>query len=162
MTEVSSTTPTVFVPRGRPVVRFVAAIALVSAALTVVWATGLFNPRVEVALDRWTMSGGDGEAVVVIRNEGPTQAHVRVEELNDPFAHFTSPIVELHIGPGKEGRVELPFTVDCDAYETARRSSRGATDPSLRLVVRARGALGPGHLISWSPSDEVDLAAACR
>ena len=161
MTDATTAAPAVFIPRNRPVARFVAVLASVSVALIAVWATGLFNPRVELTVDRWRMTGVDGAAVVEVRNQGPTQAHVRVEDIDDRFVRLTEPGVELHVGPRKTARVDVPFSVDCDAYQRATRTAAGTTDPGLRLEVRARGALGPGHVVSLHPTDEVNLATAC-
>ncbi|MEY2475655.1 MAG: hypothetical protein QOG87_970 [Actinomycetota bacterium] len=160
MTDATTATEAVFVPRGRPVARFVVSIALLSAVLVVVWATGLFNPRLTVGFERWERAAV-GDATIVVRNESPAAARVRVVDVSDPFVRLTRPVAEVRVGGGREARVTIFYTVDCAGYARATRTARGATTPELRPVLRVRGPLGPSHRFLLPPSEVVSLEGAC-
>ena len=158
----ASAAEAVFVPRGRPVARFVAAIGLLGAALAVVWVTGVANPRLELSLEGWEGNADDGRGVLVVRNQGLTAARVRVVRVGDEFVRLARPVSELRVGANQTRRVAFHFVVDCAAHDRATRNSVGAPDPALPLVVQARGPLGVTNEFTSPYGAGASLGAACR
>jgi hypothetical protein len=151
----------VFVPTGRPVVRFVAAVAAIAIVCAVTWGSALFNARVEVTFQSW-QAAPVGTAVVAVHNQGPTTARVRVRDVNERFVHLTAPVREVRIAGDATGHLSVHYRVDCAGYERAVDTPAGATSPSLRLVVVAAGPLGGGHSFVPSEGDNADLSKACK
>jgi hypothetical protein len=156
----TATDETVFVPRGRPVLRFVTALVLFTALLGVIWETGMFNPRLELTVESFQLIS-PGEAVVNVRNQGRVQARVRVVGLDGRLVRLAAPSREVRLSGGASGRLVVRYNVDCAAYEAGRATPTGETTPVLRLVVRARGPIGPDRERRWPRGDEVSLAAVC-
>lgn len=67
---VDAATPSPFVPSGRPVRRFVAAIAVVAGLLSTVAYVGPFSARTEVWVSAWTVEDDRVTAVVALTNTG--------------------------------------------------------------------------------------------
>jgi hypothetical protein len=164
MTEASTTTTGIdgaFVPKGRPVARFVAAIAVASGVLTVLWWSALCNPRVDISIRRSDASAARGNAVLSVRNAGPTAVRVQVVDVNDRFVRLTAPSPIVAVGPRHTERVTVQYVVDCAAYHAAEKTPRGATTPALRLRVRTRAPLGLTAPSQWPHGDELGFGAAC-
>jgi hypothetical protein len=162
--------PSVFVPSGRPVVRFVAVLAGVAAVFVVLWWSGLFAARVDISVsagfDRQTNTG---VAVVMVRNEGSLRARVGPLTLwsrPDSGRYYEPPVRVTGQAPRREVRVDggdttrftVRYAVDCAEYDRARDSERGAVGPSLRLRLHAEGVVGSGRSITHA---EVALVGAC-
>jgi hypothetical protein len=160
MTDATTAAEAVFVPRGRPVARFVGAIAALSAVLVIVWASGLFSPRLELAAERVELSAV-GSATIRIRSQSPASARVKVLDVSDAYVRLTRPIPEVRVDRDQTVRLTVHYAVDCAGYEAAVRTPPGATEPRLRLVIRARGPIGPGRRFTWPDGAELSLQQAC-
>lgn len=170
MTDVPTTeAPSVFVPSGRPVLRFVAALVGVAAVFAAVWWSGLFAARVDVSVsDGFDRRTNTGVAVITVRNEGPLRARVSRPTLwswPDSGQSFEPPVRVTTQSQGRDRvdggdttRFTLRYAVDCEGYDRARNTERGAVSPSLRLRLHAQGRLGSGRSIDHAP---IALIGAC-
>lgn len=169
MTDVPTTQAPVFVLSGRPVLRFVAALVGVAAVFAALWWSGLFAARVDASVsngfDRRTNTG---VAVVTVRNEGPLRARVsRLTLWSRPDAehYFEAPARVTAQSQGRDRvdgggttRFTVRYAVDCEGYDRARNTERGAVSTSLRLRLHAQGVLGSGRSIAHA---EIPLVGAC-
>jgi hypothetical protein len=156
----TATDEAAFVPRGRPVARFVAGIAAVALVLGGLWWSAVFNPRLVLELEPFD-ARSTGEAVVRVENHGPTDAWVRAVDVDDPFVRLAAPAPATRVVAGTVARITVGYRVDCAAYDAAKRTSRGAPSPSLRLAFEVRALLGPGRRTHVSQGGGGDLATAC-
>ena len=154
-------TDTAFVPRGRPVARFVAVVVLMGAVLAAIWATGAANPRLELAFDSWEGTVREGRAVLVVRNEGLTDARVHIVDVADAYVRLARDVPEVELDGGEVRRFTLHYVVDCPGFQRNTQTPGGATDPGLALVVRTKGPIGPSHQLRWG-SDALSLGATCE
>jgi hypothetical protein len=159
--------PPVFVPTGRPVVRFVVALTGVAAVFGALWWCGLFAARVEVSVSSRFDPGTDrGTAIVTVRNEAPLPARVLPPRQAPRHGAFEPPVrLSVH-APARQVRVDggdsanftIRYWVDCSGYDRARHTERGAVSPSLRLRLDVKGPVGAARPSTY---DEVALMGAC-
>jgi hypothetical protein len=142
---------TVFVPKGRPVARFVAVVAALSVALGLIWATGVFSPRVDFDIEQLQV-GSPGRAAIRVHNAGMTAARVQAVDVDDPYVHLAAPSPTVLVAAHADARIAIRFVVDCASYQADARTASGATGPSLRLRLRVRGPAGAWHRVSL-PAD---------
>jgi hypothetical protein len=160
--------PSVFVPTGRPVARFVAVLGGVAAAFAALWWSGLFATRVEMSVsDRFDRQTNSGVAFVTVRNRGPLPARVAPPQLASRQGRYFEPPVRLIVqAPARQVRLDggdttrftVRFVVDCFGYDRARNTERGVVSASLRPRLRVKGSLGAARSIG---RDEIVLPGAC-
>jgi hypothetical protein len=143
-----STDVAVFVPAGRPVVRFVAALAGIALVFAGLWATGLIAARVHVTVHHGPVDAqtNGGSVSIELRNAAFLSARVdRVDLVADNIRRTTAFRPRLIDG---RGRVELrvPFVVDCGAAVRARL--RHAPLSALTIRVHVQGAAGLGRWVN--------------
>ena len=159
-----------FVPTGRPVIRFVAALSGIAAVFAALWWSGLVAPRLAV-----TVSGdfdhrtNTGVATVSVHNQGPLAARVASMELPPtPGSDYFEPPVQLmdqplaqpvHIDGGDTARFNVRYAVDCDGADRARNSERGYVTPRLRIRLRVEGPVGAEQ--SVPAVEQRALSGAC-
>ena len=92
---------------------------------------------------------------------------LRVVELDGEYVRLAAPSREVRLSGGASGRLVVRYAVDCAGYEAATVAappdptpSFGLIGPDLRLVVRARGPVGPDRERRWPRTPELSLAAA--
>ena len=162
--------PSVFVPSGRPVTRFVVMLASVAAVFALLGWSGLFAARVHISVaDGFDRQTNTGVAVVTVKNEGPLRMQVgplTLASRPDAGRYYEPPIRVTGQAPREDVRVDgnhttrftVRYEVDCTEYDRARNSERGAVSPALRPRLRAQGFLGSGRSITHA---EVALVGAC-
>ena len=171
MTAVTPTeVPTDFAPSGRPVVRFVAVLMGVAVVFVGMWWSGLFAARVHISVvDGFDRRTNTGIARVTVQNEGALGARVGPLTLwtwPDSNPSFEPPVRVTGQAPARKVRVDagdvarftVRYSVDCEGYDRARNSERGALSPGLRLRLHAQGHLGAGRSITHA---EIALVGAC-
>jgi hypothetical protein len=161
VTQSSATTSPVFVPTGRPVARFVAGLAALSAVFALLWWTGLFNARLEVSVTNGSFQRdtGTGQAEARIHNPAPLTATVRRVDQSGPWVHVTAePTDEVRLRGGATTTITVRYTVDCAGYDRAFRTPAGTTGPDLALRLRVHGPLGGQR---WLQAVAIGLAGAC-
>lgn len=146
MTQPSAGTAPVFVPTGRPVVRFVAWLAALSAVFALLWWTGMFSARLGVSTSRGSFQRdtNTGQAEVEIHNRAVLAATISRVEQAGPWLHVTAwePAGELRQRGGATTTVTVHYTVDCAGYHRATLTRAGTTGPDLVLGLRVAGYLG--------------------
>ncbi|CAN5258380.1 hypothetical protein BH18ACT4_BH18ACT4_11460 [soil metagenome] len=157
-----------FAPTGPPVVCFFAVLAAVAAVFAALWWSGLVAARVSIDVSNdFDRRSGTGVAEVVVRNVGPLPVDVGPLELSSrPDGRNMEPPVVLEGGAppvlarlksGDEVRVTVRYSVDCEGVNLGDDEG-GYADPSLRVRLRAEGAVGVGRPVD---ADEAVLAGAC-
>src|SRR4051812_8806048 len=110
----------VFVPRGRPVLRFVSVLTGIAIVATAVWWAGLAAARVDLSIDsRFDAASNSGAALVTMHNRAPLEAWVS-EVGVAPDSHGRSYVRliardrdgVLHLRGGTRQRVTITYTVD--------------------------------------------------
>lgn len=119
---------------GRPVIRFVAALSIVAAALGALWWTGLFAPRVHVTVAR--VDAARRVAVVVVRNDAPVA--VEVERVAVSLSGGV-------VAPSRPGGTWRPLPHEIVGVADADLTLRASAERTFEVVVRCAtdgGALG--------------------
>lgn len=161
--------PIGFVPSGRPVLRFVAVLTILTVGFTALWWSGLVAARVDLAVGGGFNSRTNrGMAVVTVRNRGPLFAEVSppVASPRSDGAAFRPPVrvtglshaKAVHLRGGELVRFTVNYAIDCSGYAKAANSERGAVGPVLRLGVHVEGPLGSGRTITHA---EQALGPSC-
>jgi hypothetical protein len=162
MTQPSAGPAPVFAPTGRPVARFVAGLAALSAVFALLWWTGLFSARLGVSTPTGSFQRDTdtGQAQVEIHNRAPLAATVRRVEQVGPWVHITAwePAGELRLRGGATTTITVHYTVDCTGYDRATRTPAGTTGPDLGLRLRVHGAVGGER---WLHTTAIGLSGAC-
>jgi len=108
-------TATVFAPTGNPVRRFVAALAAVGVAASMLWFSGLAAPRLAVVSAEPTGGGAlRGTLIVRLRNDGPLPVEVRAAGFrNDRLSVSAVRPAGIDLPGGEVAILEVDYVVDC-------------------------------------------------
>lgn len=140
----ASIEPAVFVPRGHPDRRLVAAITLIGVVCVALWWFGAAGPRLTAVVrtvDADT-AGGRGTLLIEVRNDGRLPVDLRGIEVDDrggpPLRVGDVRIngrrdgaIRARLESGEVARLDLSYSVDCN------RPTGYGSDPVLAVRVKA-------------------------
>src|SRR5581483_31255 len=125
-----SVTEVVFVPSGRPVLRFVSVLGGLAVVLLALSWTGAIAPRVQLRVIRSTFDNPaqSGTVTLTVTNRGPAAAYVGRVTSGNPYVHVAPAGTARvrRIGGGTSERINFSYRFDCAGF---------APSPELRIRV---------------------------
>lgn len=150
-------TEVVFVPSGRPVLRFVSVLGGLAVVLLALSWTGALAPRVQLRVIRSTFDNPaqSGTVTLTVTNRGPAAAYVGRVTSGNPYVHVAPAGTARvrRIGGGTSERINFSYRFDCAGF---------APSPELRIRVYVRGVFGVGRWLTVWSSPEAPMCFSGR